>query len=87
MNELFADFLIAVCGVVAFWLSWHFYKRLFRGYWELLKLLGRRVQFYVAWFSFLHQRRKIERFQALADRLWRRNQAREIADRNVLPRS
>jgi len=56
-------------------------------YWQLAKLIGRRLKFYFAWFSFLRQRRQVIRFQALADRLWRRNQARERLNRNILPGS
>jgi len=85
LADLNVYFWVTICSAVAVWIAARFYIQLFRNCWELAKLIGRRLSFYFAWFSFLRRRKKIERFQALADRLWRRNQAREVANRNVLP--
>jgi len=85
--ELLACFLIVLLCSLVIWIAAGFYVRLFQNLWAFAKWIGRRLRFYFEWFSFLHRRRKIERFQALADRLWRRNEARKLADRNILTRS
>lgn len=85
MKELFDSFLIAVTLAIALWISVRFYVNMFRNLWALSRWSVGRVRWYIAWFSFLHRRRKIERFKELADRLWWRDQVRQAADRNILP--
>jgi hypothetical protein len=88
---MFAELLlycwIGACVAAALWLGARLYANLFENLASFAKWSGRRIRFYFAWFSFLHQRRKTERFIALANRLWRRDKASQIADRNILPRS
>lgn len=76
--------LVIACAAVL-WIAVRFYMNAFRNLSALSKWIARRVQFYFSWFAFLRRRKKLDRFKALADRLWWRDQVRQAADRNILP--
>jgi hypothetical protein len=85
MAALLAYCVTAVLCVAVLWLAARFYLNAVRNLWAFSKWIVGRLQFYFSWFSFLRRREKIERFKALADRLWWRDQVRQAADRNILP--